>query len=55
MLDTIEEKKAFLASSEMSYDPLYMKDMDLMYHYWMQGKWKETRAKWNTTKQTQAG
>jgi len=47
MLDTEEEKKTFLASSEMSYDPLYQPSMDTMYHHWQQDKWKKAREWWN--------
>lgn len=43
---TKEEKLAFLASSEMSYDPMYQPSMDMMYHLLMQDKWVEVRKAW---------
>jgi hypothetical protein len=41
ILETIEDKKRFLASSEMCYDPMYQSSMDTMYHAWMQDKYND--------------
>lgn len=46
MLDTTEEKKRFLASSELSYDPLYQPTMDSMWHHWLQPKWAKEFVAW---------
>ena len=36
MLDTDDEKRRFLASRELEYDPEYMQSMDMAYHAFMQ-------------------
>ena len=46
MLESVEEKKRFLASSEFLYDPMYQPSMDRMYHLFMQDRWIEVRKTW---------
>ena len=46
MLETTEDKKRFLASSEMCYDPMYQASMDTTYHHWMSDKRKKHWLAW---------
>jgi hypothetical protein len=46
MMDTTEEKRAFLASPELSFDPMYQPGMDEVYHHFMQPKWDRARLTW---------
>jgi len=41
---SVEQKRAFLASKELCYDPLYQPSMDTAWHYWMQDKYKKARV-----------
>jgi len=40
---SVEEKRAFLASEELCYDPLYQPSMDTAWHFWQQDKYIESR------------
>ena len=53
MLETTEEKRRFLASSEMMYDPMYQASMDSMWHHWLQPQWEKQFKAW-INKQTDA-
>ena len=46
---TPEEIRCYLASEEMTYDPMYQPSMDSMWHHWLQPKWAKEFEAWNET------
>ena len=39
MLDNLTKEQRFrFLQNELGYDPMYMKDMDTAYHYYIKGK-----------------